>query len=225
MNVMMKDFSPARRNALTKLALSIGGLLLVSPGHAAIERGREYMPVKAPQSPESAGKIEVLEFFSYTCPHCFRLEGVIEPWLKRLPADVVFRRVPVSFQESSLPLAQAYYVLDSMGRLDTLHLKIFDAFQQKGIRLDRERTLLEWVGTQGVDAKRFAETYQSFGLRAKLARARQLAQAFEIDSVPSLIVGGKYLTSTELAGNKEAVPKVVDELVALVRKETRERKS
>jgi len=224
MGAMVESFSQARRKTLTKLALSMGGLLLAGRVHAAIERGREYMPVKVPQSAESAGKIEVLEFFSYTCPHCFRLEGVIEPWLKRLPADVAFRRIPVIFQESALPLAQAYYVLESMGRLDMVHLKIFDAYQQKGIHLDREKTLLEWVGTQGVDAKRFAETYQSFGLRAKLARARQLAQAFEIDSVPSLVVGGKYLTSTELAGNKEAVPRIVDELVALVRIETRERK-
>lgn len=220
----MEHFSYARRNALTKLALSIGGLLLASRVHAAMERGRKYVPVKAPQAPESAGKIEVLEFFSYTCPHCYRLEGVIEPWLKRLPGDVVFRRIPVIFQESALPLAQAYYVLDAMGRLDVLHLKIFDAFQQKGIRLDREETLLEWVGTQGVDAKRFAEIYRSFGIQAKLSRARRLAQLFEIDGVPSLVIGGKYLTSTSLAGTKEAVPRVADELVALVRKETKERK-
>lgn len=110
-----------------------------------------------------------------------------------------------------------------MGSVDALHLRVFDALQERHIRLDQERTLFEWIAAQGVDAKRFRDLYRSFTVEAELSRALQLADQYRIDSVPSVVVGGKYLTSASLAGSKEAVPQVLDALVAMVRKEMKGR--
>lgn len=219
----MKSAMAGRRLVLKTVGGILGLGLLSRHAVAAVERGKAYLPVKSPQLPETAGKIEILEFFSYTCPHCFALEGTIGPWSKRLPTDASFRRLPVAFLESTLPLARAYFALESMGGLEKAHLQVFDAFQEQGVQLNREKTLFAWIGKQGLDAKRFEDSYRSFGVQAKLSRARQLAQAFDINAVPSLVVGGKYLTSAALAGGKDALPGVLDELLALVRKEARGR--
>lgn len=193
-----------RRSALIRLALTLGAPLLAGPALAAVEWGREYVPVKSPQAPETPGKIDVVEFFSYACPHCFRLEAVVGPWSRKLPQKVDFLRMPVAFNDSTLPLARAYFALESMGLLDRLHLKIFEALHEHSVPLNQEKVLLEWIGRAGADTKRFADTYRSFGIEARLKRARFLAQAYDIDSVPTLVVGGKYLTSAAMAGSKES---------------------
>jgi len=218
----MKPTFLGRRLSLKIIGVAIGAALSADL-LAAIEWGKEYVAVKSPQPSEVAGKIEVLEFFSYTCPHCFKLEGTIGPWSKRLPADVAFHRMPVASSESTLPLARVYFALEAMGVLEKAHLQVFDAFQEQGVPLNREKTLFEWIGKQGLDVKQFEDTYRSFGVQTKVSRAKQLSQAFDINAVPTLVVGGKYLTSASLVGSKDALPKVLDGLLALVRKETRGR--
>lgn len=216
----MTAFSPLRRSTITLLGMAVSAAL-TNTTYAAIQRGKEYQLVKSPQLPESTGKVEILEFFAYTCPHCFKLEEVVGPWSKGLAEEVVFRRIPVVFTESTVPLARTYFALEAMGALEKIHLRVFQALQEQQVWLIQEKILFEWIGKQGMDVRRFEETYRSFGIQTKISRARQLAQVFDINAVPTLVVGGKYQTSASLAGSKEALPKVLDELVALVKKEKR----
>jgi protein dithiol oxidoreductase (disulfide-forming) len=215
----MKTISPIRRQLLAVLPVALCAPLLIGRANAAVEWGREYLPVKSPQPPEHTGKIDVVEFFSYGCPHCYKLEPVIAPWVAIAPGTVSFQRMPVVFQESSKALARGYFALETMGLLPRLHLKFFEALQEKNIPLSQEQTLFDWIGKQGVDAKRFADTYASFGIESKIKRARFLAEAYEINSVPTLVVGGKYQTSNVMAGSKENLPRVLDELVQLARQD------
>lgn len=216
----MTSFSARRRSTIALLAL---GIPLMRSADAAIQPGKEYRLVKSPQPQASAGQVEILEFFAYTCPHCFRLEAVVGPWAKNLPAEVVFRRMPVVFAESTVPLAKAYFTLEAMEAVEPLHLRVFQALQEQQVWLMQEKTLFAWIARQGIDAKRFEEIYRSFAIHGQTSRARQLAQTFAIDAVPTLVVGGKYRTSASLAGSAAALPKVLDELVALIRQENRAR--
>jgi thiol:disulfide interchange protein DsbA len=196
---------------------------LTRSADAAIQPGTEYRLVKSPQRQESTGQVEILEFFAYTCPHCYRLETVVGPWAKKLPAEIALRRLPVVFAESTVPLAKAYFTLEAMGAIEPLHLRMFQALQEQQVWLMQEKTLFAWIARQGIDAKRFAEIYRSFAIHGQTSRARQLAQTFEIDAVPTLVVGGKYQTSASLAGSAAALPKVLDDLVTLIRQENRGR--
>lgn len=216
----MSTFSPLRRATIALLAL---GAPLARSANATIQPGKGYRRVKSPQRQESAGPVEILEFFAYTCPHCFRLEAVVGPWAKNLPAEVAFRRLPVVFAESTVPLAKAYFTLEAMRAVEPLHLRVFQALQEQQVWLMQEKTLFAWVARQGIDAKQFEEVYRSFAIHGQTSRARQLAQTFEIDAVPTLVVGGKYQTSASLAGSEAALPKVLDDLVALIRQENRGR--
>jgi protein dithiol oxidoreductase (disulfide-forming) len=212
---MMSKF--ARRDFLRLSgAMLVGGVC--APVQAAIEWGREYVPVTH-QQPSAKGEIEVLEFFSYTCPHCYHLEPTIAPWAKALPKDVTFHQVPVAFNNAAKLLAKAYYATEVLGLHDRLHLKFFAAMHDEHVPLTREESLRDWLAKQGVDAKKFMDAMESFAVQSQVARAVQLSQAFDIDAVPTLIVGGKYLTSVGHAGSQDRLPSVLDELVRLVRQE------
>lgn len=167
------------------------------------------------------GTIEVLEFFAYTCPHCYRLESVIAPWSEHLSADVRFTRVPVAFSEAGAVLARAFYAIQALGLHERLHARLFAALHDQQLPLGREETLLDWLVSQGIDRARFAATLNAFGTQSRLARAKDLAAAYAIDSVPTLVVGDRYQTSAALAGSQAALPRVLDELIALVRDEAR----
>jgi thiol:disulfide interchange protein DsbA len=171
------------------------------------------VPVTVP-----AGKVEVLEFFSYACPHCYAFEPTLEAWVKRLPADVVFRRVPVAFLANYENFQRIYYALEAMGQVDAMQMKVFNAVHQQRLRLDKEADIVAFMSANGVDGTKFAEQFKSFSVQTKTRQAQQATQAYKIEGVPTLAVQGRYLTSGSLAGSNERALAVTEYLIQLARK-------
>lgn len=210
-----------KRRDFSQLLLGCAGLAAteVVLAQAQPVEGQQYIrlsqaaPVAAP-----SGKIEVLEFFWYGCPHCNALEPTLEAWLKKLPADVAFRRVPVAFSAMHESHQRLYYTLEALGQLDALHKKIFAAMHVQRQRLDKEADQLAFVTANGVDGAKFTEASKSFSVLSKMRQARQLADAYKIDGVPAFGVQGRYFTAGSLTGSNEAALGVVDALIQKVRK-------
>ncbi len=161
----------------------------------------------------------MLELFFYGCPHCFDLEPLLVKWVKKLPRHAYFRRMPAIFNDGWVPLAKAYYAAEALGVVDKLHGEIFNAIHLQGVNLNDRGNLLRFVAARGVDAAKFAKAYDAFGVQTQVRQARELTAAYGIQGVPSLIVDGKYRTSSSLTGSHEKLFPVLDELIALAWKE------
>jgi protein dithiol oxidoreductase (disulfide-forming) len=191
---------------------------LVLPFAAAAQQF-QYGEINPPQPVESAGKIEVIEFFWCGCPHCYTLEPYIEAWLKQLPPDVEFRRVPAVFNQRWGHDAAIYYTLEAMGLLDKLHKPLFDAIHKSSLRTDNEAALGEWLQKNGVEPKKFMATLKSFGVQSKTRRAVQQTLAYKIDGTPAMAVAGRYTVSAEQGRTQQGMLQAVDSLVAMARKQ------
>lgn len=211
-----REFSAATAAVLGATALGWPGLVLAQ---RRPEEGKDFRvldkraPVEAP-----AGKIEVVEFFWYSCPHCNAFEPRLTAWLKNLPADVSFRRVPVAFRDDFVPQQRLFYTLEAMGRVDDLHAKVFHEIHQNRQPTNREDLILAFVEKNGVDKAKFQELYNSFAVSTKARRARQLQDQYQVDGVPAMGVAGRWYTDGTLAGNMERVLQTVEHLVAEARK-------
>ncbi len=170
-------------------------------------------PVSAP-----AGKIEVVEFFSYGCPHCYTLEPTLEAWSKRLPPDVVFRRIPVGFNALYENYQKIYFALEAMGEVDKMHAKVFNAIHQQRQRLDKEADIAAFMQANGVDGAKFMDQYKSFSVQSKVRQAKQLSEAYKIEGVPTMGVQGRFVTSGSQAGSNERALAITDSLVQDLRK-------
>jgi thiol:disulfide interchange protein DsbA len=199
--------------AIATLGLLAGGV------HAQPRPGQEFTLLNPPQPTEGGGKVEVIEFFSYACGHCYKLEPFLESWAKKLPADVVFKRIPGAGSDAWSQLALLYYSLEAMGKLDTIHGKAFEAMHKDGTNLANPKIREQWLGKQGVDVAQYQAVEKSFTVQSKLSRAKQLMGAYKVDGVPMVIVSGKYVTSTTHAGSPERVVPVIEQLVAMARQE------
>jgi protein dithiol oxidoreductase (disulfide-forming) len=196
--------------------LALAAVLPLAAAAETFEAGRDYLEM--PFAAESEGKhIEVREFFWYGCGHCFQFEPAITSWLKRKPANVEFIRTP-GMAPSWAIHAQAFYALENIGALDKLHKPLFHAVQS-GRRLSNETALADFVAAQGVDAKKFRDAFNSFGVRMKMDRARQLNEEFRIDAVPTLVVANRYITSPSMVHGEARALEVLDFLVAKAAKE------
>ncbi len=205
-----------RRLAIKQLAALAGlsAIGLPAMGQAA----GTFSAVSPPQPTSDASRIEVLEFFHYGCPHCRDFDPLVEEWLAKQPKDVNFMRVPAIWGNPKLQaLARYYYATEVAGVAETLHPKVFEAFQDQKVPLDTEEGVANWVASMGVDAKRVMDAYKSFGVQGKVQRADQLARKYRIRGVPTLAIDGQYLTSASMAGSHEAALTVADELIAKVR--------
>ncbi len=209
----------AMRRRLIVALVAAGAGLLIGPGAAwaQLVEGKNYERIKNPQPIETGDKIEVIEFFSYGCPHCAELEPFLETWLAKLPADVAFRRVPVVFQDRWVPLGKIYYTLDSLGEERKLSPDIFKAIHGQGVALWTDKVFLDWVAAKGLDRKKVEDVWGSFAVNGKMNRARQQAQQYNIQSVPSVVVDGKYITGSEKVGTHAQLPAAIDELIAKAR--------
>jgi thiol:disulfide interchange protein DsbA len=198
--------------------------LAATGASAEVVAGRDYQLLKRPQPTESGKKVEVLEFFWYGCPHCNTLQPSLHAWLKRKPADVEFRRMPAAFQESWLPLTRLYYTLDAMGLVEKLHLDVFAAIHEKKVRLQDPKVMQEWIGSKGVDPKKFSDTYNSFSVQSRTQRAMDVTRAYDIPGTPAIIIDGRYLTAPSMIVKADKTIdydryfKVVDEVIAMARK-------
>lgn len=165
----------------------------------------------------TAGRIEVVEFFWYSCSHCNAFEPTLDAWAKRLPKDVHFRRVPVAFRDDFVPQQRLYYALEAMELVDKLQSKVFYAIHVERLSLNRAETIIEWVGKQGVDLAKFSEQYNSFSVASKASRATQLQNAYKVEGVPALGIGGRFYTDGSLAKNMQRALQVTDFLIAEIR--------
>lgn len=182
------------------------------------EDGRDYrtlderVPVEAPP-----GKIEVVDFFWYSCPHCFAFEPTLRAWSARLPDDVVLRRVPAAFRDDMVPQQRLFYTLEAMGKLGELHSKVFDAIHKEGADLTRIDPMARWAAQQGLDPQKFTDIYNSFAISAKARHAVEIEDAYKIEGVPAFGIAGRWYTDPTLAGGNGPFVRVADFLVAKAR--------
>jgi thiol:disulfide interchange protein DsbA len=159
----------------------------------------------------------VVEFFWYNCPHCNAFEPQLENWLKTLPKDVTFRRVPVAFRDDFVPQQRLYFALEAMGLVDKLHAKVFAAIHGDKQDLSKAASIADWVAKQGVDMVKFNQQYSSFSVATKATKAAQLQNAYKVEGVPALGVAGRFYIDGTLTKSMERALKVVESLVAGVR--------
>lgn len=202
---------------------ALAGTALVAPAVWAQAKapvdGVDFLTLDKPASTDAAaGKVEVVEFFWYSCPHCNIFEPQLEAWLEKLPKNVSFRRVPAMFRPSFEPQQRLFYTLEAMGKLPEVHKKVFNAIHNEKLTLDTAEQITAWAVKQGLDRAKFTEAYASFPVVTKVRRATQLQEQYKVDGVPSLGVAGRYFTSGSLAGNMPRALQVVDHLVALAAK-------
>ena len=165
----------------------------------------------------AAGKIEVVEFFWYSCPHCNAFEPALEAWVKRAPKDVAVRRVPVGFRDEFVPQQRLFYALEAMDLLDKLHAKVFAAIHAEKLPLNKGEAIADWIAKQGVDRAKFMERYNDFSTASKAGKATQLQNVYRVEGVPALGVAGRFYTDGTLARNMPRALQIVDFLVAEVR--------
>lgn len=200
-----------------RLAHLIAAAVLVLPlawGPAnAAQAGKEYSVLSPAQPTDSRGKVEVIEFFAYTCPHCFDLEPELAAWARKLPANVVLKRQPVIFNDDWEPMARAYFALEALGAVDKLHADVFNAIHVEDKQLMEPETFFDWGAQHGLDRAKLKAAYNAFSTAAKVSRAKQLQRAYKISGVPALAVAGKYLTSASMTGSNANTLKLVSELI------------
>ena len=204
---------------LPLLAVVLAAVALPAAAQIQLEEGKQFIRLKNPQPTETGAKIEVIEFFSYGCPHCAHLEPELQRWLKNVPPDVQFRRVPVMFQPAWELLARDYYTLDGLGVEQKLSPDMFKAIHEQNINLSKANVFFEWAGKQGLDPKKVEEMYNSFSIVSKVNRAKQLAAAYKVEAVPFVIVDGKFATGSDKIGGHPNMPAAIDSLVARARAE------
>lgn len=204
--------------SLQTFVSALGLLIFSAMTFAAPVAGKDYLEIKPAQPTDSGNKIEIVEVFSYACSHCNDFEPKISAWVKQLPADTQFRRMPVVFGRASWEtLARSYYALEALGEIEKIHPKIFSAIHEENVILQQRDVLVDWMEKQGIDRKKFGGAYDSFSMGGKIQRSNQRAQSYGITGVPSLVIDGRYMISTTQAGNYENMLKIADELVKLVR--------
>ena len=198
-------------------ALALAGLpgLALAAGAPPLA-GTDYRLLNPARRTEAGdGKIEVLEFFWYACPHCYSLEPVIAGWTAKLAADVEFRQVHVAFRGNQHQ--QIFYTLEAMGKAEALGDKVFEAIHRQRKRMLKEDEILDWAKEQGLDTTAFEKAWGSFGVGVQMKKASKLVDDYAVDGVPMLAVNGKYLTSPAMVGSNERVLEVVDALIAAER--------
>jgi protein dithiol oxidoreductase (disulfide-forming) len=215
---MFTRSDPMKRLTVYLLALTAWVAMSAAWAAEPVE-GKDYVRLKSAQPVETGKKIEVIEFFSYGCPHCNDLEPILDAWVAKLPADVQFRRVPVMFQQRWEALAKIYYTLDAMGDEQRLSPEVFKAIHAAGLPLYQDKAFFDWAAAHGLDRAKVAEVYSSFAVNSKFNRAKALAQAYNIQSVPTMVIDGKYMTSSDRVGTHASLPPVLDALVNKARAE------
>lgn len=198
----------------TLLLLPAMWLLPLGVSAADYQQGQHYAEAgKEMPRNDNSQKVQVVELFSYTCPHCFRLDPQVSEWKQTLPDNVEFKLVPAIFRDSWLQLARVFYAAEQTGDLEMLHPKLFHAIHVDKRRLNTEDELLDFVEEQGVDREAFAKQMNSFVVQTKVKKALVMSQTSGITGVPAMIVDGKYRTDAPQAGSLEDMLDVVDHLV------------
>lgn len=191
---------------------AIGASVLFAPASQAQTDKPLYKTLDPAQPSNTPGKIEVLEFFAYTCPHCNAIEPLLENWEKTLPKNVVVHPVPVAFNASMVDLQKLYYTLVVLGRTD-LHSQVFKAIHEENLPIYQEKAIADWIVKKGVDRAKFKSVFESFGVETKVKRATEMASNYKIAGTPSFAVDGKYVTSPAMTNGYESAIEETQRLV------------
>ena len=184
-----------------------------------LEEGTDFLALPKPVQVEAPkGKVEVIEFFWYNCPHCNAFEPALEAWIKRLPKDIFFKRVPVAFDDSFVPQQRLFYVLEAMNKVDEMQAKVFKAIHTEKQDLKTVEKITSWIEKQGINKAQFLELYNSFSVSTKARKAAQTQEAYKVSGVPALGIAGRFYTDGGLAGSMEKALFVTEYLTAEVRK-------
>ncbi len=198
----------------TLLLLPAMWLLPLGVSAADYQQGQHYSEAgKQMPRNDNSQKVQVVELFSYSCPHCFRLDAQVSEWKETLPDNVEFQLVPAIFRDSWLQLARVFYAAEQTGDLEMLHPKLFNAIHVEKRRLTTEDELLDFVEEQGIDREAFAKQMNSFVVQTRVKKALVMSQTSGITGVPAMIVDGKYRTDAPQAGSLEDMLDVVDHLI------------
>jgi thiol:disulfide interchange protein DsbA len=207
-----------------RLMLAAVALSFTAAGAYAAEPkdGVDYNTLAAPVASDAGKKVEVIEFFMYSCPHCNALEPLMADWVKKQGDKIVFRRVHFPASGVNDPQAHAYLTLEAMGKLDGVHEKIFRAIHVERNRLNKDDALTDFITKNGVDKAKYLEYFNSFAVQTKMKRAGQIVTAYKVDSAPTIVIDGRYVTSPSIAGrpnmselgSQQATLQVMDYLVA-----------
>lgn len=192
--------------------LLLGGLLSLQAW--ALDEGIDYTVLSTPQPTETGDKIEVLEVFMYSCPHCFHLEPTLDKWQETKPANVEFRRMPAVFGPRPDLQARAFYAAELLGVEDKFTLAMFDTLHVKKQKVTDENAVVAVAEGAGIDGAEFRKALDSFFVNMKVNRARDATKNYGIDGVPAVVVNGKYRTSPAQATGREGMVKVIDHLIA-----------
>ena len=206
-----------REFGLNASVLALAGLALPAGAQGGPVEGKDFMRVAQPV-PMTGDKVEVVEFFGYWCPHCHAFEPALDAWVKKLPATVNFRRMPVAFNAAQEPAQRLYFGIEALGLVDTLHRKVFAAMHVERKRLDKDSEIADFAKSSGVDPAKLQDAMKSFSVATKMRQSRQLSEAYRIDGVPTLGIHGRFMTSPSIAGSQERALAVADALIAQARK-------
>jgi thiol:disulfide interchange protein DsbA len=208
------------RSTAWLLTVVITLLAVALPVRAELVAGRDFVPIVPQQTTDNPAKIEVIEFFSYACPHCSELHPTLGKWSSALPPDVVLRRVPITFgRQQWAPLARLFYALEATGDLARLDNAVFDTLHRQGGKLFDDKSVIAWATARGIDGKKFTEAYNSFGVISRVKQADQMAKAFGIQGVPALAVDGKYLVTGKDLKDFNDLLALTDQVIGKVRRE------
>lgn len=185
----------------------------------ALAQKAGYTELKKPASTSApAGKIEVLQFFSYGCSHCKSFDPIYEAWAKTVPGDVALRMVHVGFNKNFEPLQRIFYALESLNAVAAVHPKVFKSFQDEKKRLDNPEVLFPWIAAQGLDRAKFEAAYNSFSAATQVRRAIQLQDEYQVEGTPAMGIAGRYYTDGTQAGGFEQMIQITNRLIEQERK-------
>lgn len=207
------------KNMLLSLMLWAG--FTASPAWADPQMGEQFDQVAQQMTTDQPAKIEVLELFWYGCPHCYHMEQPLQAWVKKQPADVYFKRMPALPNANWAPMAKAYFAMQELGVLEKLHTPLFDAIHKaKSLNPADEAAAIEWVTKQGgLDKVKVEKAFKSFAINMQMNKAMQVFRASGATGVPALIIDGKYITGSSMAGGNEAALQTADYIIQNVRKD------
>jgi thiol:disulfide interchange protein DsbA len=176
---------------------------LATASPAVPQNGIDYATLAQPQPVQANGKkVEVIEFFMYHCPVCNALEPLFQDWIRKEGDRIVVRRIHIPSTGPADPEAHLYLTLEALGRLGDMHEKVFKAVHVDHIRLNKDDAIIDWVAKNGIDRAQSLDAWNSFGVTTRLRQLRQVTANYQVDSAPTLIVGGRFLTNPGLLSNQ-----------------------
>ena len=208
----------ARNAAGLAGALALAGTSGRVAAQGAPVEGRDFQALARPIAVPANGKIEVIEFFWYACPHCFAFEPTIEAWIARLPADVHFRRVPVGFDALKETHQRIFYTWEALGLVDQMHLKTFTRFHVQKRPINSEREMQEFAQESGLDVAKVGQAWNSFGVQTKCREAQRLEDDYGIEHMPEMAVAGRFVAVAQPEAGPSSVLVTTDWLVNRVRR-------